>query len=547
MNCILAALNAKYTHTNLAVRSLKAAADQKTGIVLKEYTVNMPILEILANLYNPDVFLYGFSVYIWNIEMILKIVRLLKKLNPRAFILLGGPEVSFEWENLMRENPDVDYIIIGEGENAFPFFIDYLNGKKPVGAVPSLVYRSEGKICANEGTVACDLNSLPFPYDDLKNLSRRVIYYESSRGCPYHCAFCLSSVSQGVRYKDTELVKQDIDRFVNAGAMKVKFVDRTFNADKRRAKDILQYIIKKNCNTGFHFEISAVLLDDETVEILKQSPPGHIQIEAGIQSVHPETLSAIHRNENFQDMEKSLKKIIFAGNIHTHVDLIAGLPFESYADFKISFNSAFSIKADNLQLGFLKLLKGSELRKKAADYGIEYMPFAPYTVLNTNDISFEELNRLHKMEDLLQKYYNSGLFKYTVYYLAQLKQSAFAFFETLVDYIAAQKPEGEISQTALALYLYEFASSFADHHILKNIMRLDFCMAKSKVPLPGFLKDERDAFYEKEYGKQSANTCRSFRVTFFSIDINELINTGNILHNSAAWVFDYAKGSRFPL
>ena len=345
MNCILIALNAKYAHTNPAIRALKTAAGHKAEIVLKEYTVNMQINEILADLYKPNVFLYGFSVYIWNVEMVLKIVRLLKRLNPHITVLLGGPEVSFECESFMHENQEVDYIIAGEGENAFSSFIDYLNSKKPADEVPSLVYRSNSKVCANEEAVPCCLNSLPFPYYDLDSLSRRVIYYESSRGCPYHCAFCLSSVSTGVRYKDTELVKSDIDKFIQAGAMKVKFVDRTFNADKQRAKEILQYIIGKKCDTGFHFEISAALLDEETINTLKQSPFGRIQIEAGIQSVHPETLFAIHRHDGFQVMEKSLKEIIRGGNIHTHVDLIAGLPFESYADFKISFDSAFLLKS----------------------------------------------------------------------------------------------------------------------------------------------------------------------------------------------------------
>ena len=379
MKAVLIALNAKYAHTNPAVRVLRLAS----GVPFKEYTINMRPEDILADLYDEQISLYGFSAYIWNISLVLRLARLVKTLNPSAAILLGGPEASFDCEELLHEHPWVDYILAGEGETAFPALLEHLSGRLPVGQVPSLFYRDKDAVRSNPPSPPCDRGKLPFPYEDLSALSRRVIYYESSRGCPYRCAFCLSPAAGPVRHRDISLVKRDIDAFFAAGAMKVKFVDRTFNADIVRAKEIWAYVIQKEGDTGFHFEISAELLDEESVALLSSAPPGRIQVEAGLQTLYAPTLKAIRRPQNFETVRRNLIPLIRAGRVHTHVDLIAGLPYEGYADFGTSFDGAFSLRAHMLQLGFLKLIRGSELRERAAELGIVYMPEAPYTVLAT--------------------------------------------------------------------------------------------------------------------------------------------------------------------
>lgn len=551
MKIALAAVNAKFTHTNPAIRALKKAV-QASGvdIVLKEYTINQPLDDIIADLYEPQLMVYGFSVYIWNVEIIFKIASTIKKLNPNAAILLGGPEVSYETRELLLCNAFLDYVIAGEGETAFAEFVSYLNGAIPVDRVSSLIYRKGEKIILNDPSEPLKLDKLPFVYDDIAALQNRVIYYESSRGCPYRCAFCLSSATEGVRFKPIELVKQDIDTLISSGVMQVKFVDRTFNAQRQRAKEILAYIIAKGGNTGFHFEISASLLDDETIAILGKSPGGLIQVEAGIQTVYPASLMAVNREESFDSIRENMQKLIAPGNIHTHIDLIAGLPYEGYADFKTSFDSAFFLKADNLQLGFLKLLKGCELRNKANDYGIEYLPFAPYTVLSTAHISFEELNRLKKIEALLQKYYNSGFLNHTVYWLSQIKESAFLLFEELDTFIEGKGRTGEIKQDDLALWLFEYASGFADGCIVANLMRFDYCKRKRKVPFPPFLWDENIENCEKEFfregykrysGVKGKLSWKNYRLCLFDFDMDALIENGRIIREESRYLYDYSE------
>ncbi len=546
MKSILAAMNAKFAHTNIAIRSLKKASLSPAGITIKEYTINMRPSDILEDLFDEKIRLYGFSTYIWNIDIILKTAAALKQLNPASVIFLGGPEASFEYEELIKNHPFIDYIITGEGEKAFPEFLKFQNGDIKLSDVPSLVFREGGDIRRNPDADALDLNKLPFLYDDINGLKNRVLYYESSRGCPYGCSFCLSSTTKGVRYKDIDTVKKDIDRFIEGGAMKVKFVDRTFNADIKRAKENFSHIIKKGGNTGFHFEVSAELLDDETLDILEKAPKGLIQVEAGVQSVNARTLAAINRKDAFNKIKRNMIKLNKAGNIHTHIDIIAGLPYESYEQFKTTFDSAFMLKADNLQLGFLKLLKGSKLRNEAEKHGIKYTPYAPYTVLETSDISFGELNRLKKIEAVLQKSYNSGLLKYTVIYLAQIKGSVFLVLEGLADIIFSEK-QGEIAWTKLPQMVYNYACLFAEKSVLKDIMRFDLCNGKSRIPLPDFLWDKASGQKEKEFFKGDYRKyldvnkayVKDYRVIVSGTDMEEFISAGRIIKKHAVIVFDY--------
>jgi len=548
MKIALVAVNAKYPHTNPAIRSLKSAAKRDGfDIELKEYTVNMPLRQIVDDLYDPETGVYGLSAYIWNIEILLKIASAVKILNPGAAVLLGGPEVSFETKDLMAHSRMIDYVIAGEGEEAFACFLDFLGGSLPVSQVPSLFYRDGEEIRENPPASAADLNDLPFIYEDIAGLQGRVIYYESSRGCPYRCSFCLSSAAEGVRFRSIEHVKRDIGRFIKAGVMKVKFVDRTFNADRGRAREILTYIIESSVKTGFHFEISASLLDDETIALLQKSPKGLIQVEAGVQSVYPQTLQAVNRNEGFEKIKANLLKLMSLRNIHTHIDLIAGLPYEGYAEFRNSFDSAFFLKPDDLQLGFLKLLKGCALRDEAGNYGIHYEPYAPYTVLRTNHISFAELMRLRRMETLLSRLYNSGLLSNTVYYLAGIKKSAFVLFEELDGFFHTSKVQGEMKQTDLCEMLFRYALHVADESIVKNLMRLDLCMGRAKV-LPGYLYDERSAAFEKDFTKgeewrplwETVKIPRKdCRVAMFDIDAALFLCEGCLVKAASCILFDY--------
>lgn len=477
--CLLVAVNAKYIHTNLAVRYLKAfCLPHYKNIEMKEFSINDHINSLIREIYSEDTDIYAFSCYIWNIDMILKLCSSLKRLNPKAIIVLGGPEVSFDVEQLMSEHSFIDYVIRGEGEETLLALLQTLSSSEDVQSVAGISYRKNGSVVFNEDRpLLQNLNVIPFPYGDLKSLNNKIIYYETSRGCPFNCQYCLSSTIHGVRYFSMERVKQEIKFFVEQGVSQVKLVDRTFNCNKNHSLEIIRYIMELNGSTNFHFEVAADLMDDEMMEVLSYAPKDMFQFEIGVQSTNPEALREVSRATNLDKVKKNIKALQQNNNSHMHLDLIAGLPYEDFHSFGKSFDDIHALLPDMLQLGFLKLLKGSGIRARAVEYSMEYNSFNPYEVLKTKWISFEELNLLKDIEHLLELYYNSGRFQNSLRYLfANSYSSYFSFYLDFAEYWRSSALFAS-SQSTRELYnlLYRFAGSNGLIDLpLQELIKLDW-------------------------------------------------------------------------
>ena len=436
MKIVLTTLNAKYIHINLAIRSISGFC-RKFSPEISEYTINDNIDSIIASLYEKRADIIAFSCYIWNIEKVLYISECLKKVSPDIKIVLGGHEVSHDAEKIMQENPWIDFIIRGEGEKPCYSLFETLEKGDSLENVPSLTYREKTGIKETPLVLSGSLNDYPFAYDEsIRDFKGKIIYYESSRGCPFNCSYCLSGDNRKVDYLDLDRVKKELLFFIENEVPLVKFVDRTFNADKKRAKEIWKFIIEHSTKTKFHFELAGSLIDDETIEILKNAPEGIIQFEIGVQSTNEKTISAIGRSIEFEDVRKNVKKILSLGNIHVHLDLIAGLPYESYERFGKSFDDVVSIRPHVLQLGFLKLLKGSRLRTEENVFGYKYKEKAPYEIMENDYISFNEVIRLKRIEELFERYYNSGDFSRSIDYLFSHNDSPFKVFECIAQYFS---------------------------------------------------------------------------------------------------------------
>lgn len=450
MKIILAALNAKYIHVNLAIRSIaKYCAEFSPEIC--EYTINDNIDNIIASLHTKKADVIAFSCYIWNVERILYIAQSLKKVNPHLTVILGGHEVSHDAVSVMEQNPHVDFIVRGEGEKPMRALLEALCNKTSFSDVASLTYRESGSIRENGLAAPGSLNDYPFAYDEsIRDFKGKIVYYESSRGCPFNCSYCLSGEGRRVDYLDIARVKKELLFFIENHVPLVKFVDRTFNADKNRAKEIWKFIIQNSRNTCFHFELAGSLIDNESIEILKGAPEGIIQFEIGVQSTNGQTISEIGRSIEFEKVRSNVEKLLRQGNIHIHLDLIAGLPHEDYESFKKSFDDVIKIRPHVLQLGFLKLLKGSRLRAQAEQFGYKFKEKAPYEVMENNFISFDEIIKLKKIEELLEKYYNSGDFKRSMDFLFGKEESPFGIFERIYDYFT----ENNLFERAVSLEAY---------------------------------------------------------------------------------------------
>ena len=430
MKIILAALNAKYIHINLAIRSI-AGYCKKFNPEICEYTINDNVDNIIASLHTKKADIIAFSCYIWNIEKVLYIAQSLKKVNPKLKIVLGGHEVSHDSKEILRDNPWIDCIIRGEGEK--PCYA--LFSGIPLEEVPSLTYRCGDEIKETPLAPCSDLNDYPFAYDEsIRDFKGKIVYYESSRGCPFNCSYCLSGDNRRVNYLDIDRVKKELLFFIQNEVPLVKFVDRTFNADKKRANEIWKFIIENSKKTCFHFELAGSLIDDESIEILSKAPKGIIQFEIGVQSTNEKTISAIGRSIEFQQVKKNVEKILSLENIHVHLDLIAGLPYEDYESFKKSFDDVVKIRPHVLQLGFLKLLKGSRLRGQEIEFGYKYKEKAPYEIMENDFITFDEIIKLKHIEEVFEKYYNSGDYNRSMDYLFSHNDSPFQVFEFIANY-----------------------------------------------------------------------------------------------------------------
>ena len=498
MKILLAACNAKYIHSNLAVYDLQAyASDYADHIVLKEYTINQQKDDIMRDIYleHPDVVCV--SCYIWNLSFVKELMADLIKILPGADFWAGGPEVSYDAEKFLIENSEFKGVMVGEGEETFKELAGYYVEKNPqdLKDMTGICYRDGDQIIHNGWRQIMDLSSIPFIYKDLSEFKNRIIYYESSRGCPFSCSYCLSSIDKKLRFRDTETVKKELQFFIDNKVPQVKFVDRTFNCKHDHAMAIWKYINEHdNGVTNFHFEISADLLREEELQEMSTMRPGLIQLEIGVQSTNPDTIKAIHRTMDFEKLKGIVDRIHSFGNIHQHLDLIAGLPYEDYDSFRHSFNDVYALKPQQLQLGFLKVLKGSHMMEMCREYGIVYKTQEPYEVLSTKWLDYDHVLKLKTVENMVEVYYNSGQFQNTLEYLENFFPDAFSIYERLGSFYM-EKGYGDVSHTRMRRYeiLLEFLEDVPEISMdqVKDQMVYDLYLRENLKSRPGFARDQK--------------------------------------------------------
>ena len=497
MKIILAACNAKYIHSNLAVYDLQAYARQyQQHILLKEYTINQQKDEIMKDLYEEKPDVICFSCYIWNISFVKELAEDLKKVLPSVPFWAGGPEVSFDAEAFLAANPAFDGVMVGEGEETFLELAGYyVDHEKSLEQIRGIAFRKENQVLHNGWREIMDLSKVPFPYKDLQDFDHRIIYYESSRGCPFSCSYCLSSVDKKLRFRSLDLVRKELQFFLDHKVPQVKFVDRTFNCKHDHAMAIWKYIVEHdNGVTNFHFEIAADLLREEELELMATMRPGLIQLEIGVQSTNLQTLEAIHRKTDFSRICQIVERIHSFGNIHQHLDLIAGLPYEDYNSFHHSFNDVYALRPQQFQLGFLKVLKGSLMKQMEKEYGIVHKEKEPYEVLSTNWITYEDVLNLKKVENMVEVYYNSGQFENSLKYVETLFPDSFTMYEALGRFYE-QKGYDCISHNRLRRYeiLLEFIESLKQGDVQKgaDALVLDLYLREKLKSRPSFAKDQK--------------------------------------------------------
>lgn len=498
MKILLVACNAKYIHSNLAVYDLQAyASDYADHIVLKEYTINQQKDDIMRDIYleHPDVVCV--SCYIWNLSFVKELMADLIKILPGTDFWAGGPEVSYDAEKFLTENSEFKGVMVGEGEETFKELAGYYVEKNPqdLKNMTGICYRDGDQIIHNGWRQIMDLSSIPFIYKDLSEFKNRIIYYESSRGCPFSCSYCLSSIDKKLRFRDTETVKKELQFFIDNKVPQVKFVDRTFNCKHDHAMAIWKYINEHdNGVTNFHFEISADLLREEELQEMSTMRPGLIQLEIGVQSTNPDTIKVIHRTMDFEKLKGIVDRIHSFGNIHQHLDLIAGLPYEDYDSFRHSFNDVYALKPQQLQLGFLKVLKGSHMMEMCREYGIVYKTQEPYEVLSTKWLDYDHVLKLKTVENMVEVYYNSGQFQNTLEYLENFFQDAFSIYERLGSFYM-EKGYGDVSHTRMRRYeiLLEFLEDVPEISMdqVKDQMVYDLYLRENLKSRPGFARDQK--------------------------------------------------------
>lgn len=534
---LLSAVNAKFIHSNLAVRYLKKYCEPYVeGISIADFTINDNINNILKKLYSLDADIYGFSCYIWNISLVLSICSSLKKAKPEAVIILGGPEVSYDPVKVLTDNTSISYVVIGEGEATL---LDLLNcitsGELSPYSVSGIAYRGDKDIIVTHPrSLIPSLDMLPFPYSSFDAYENKIVYYETSRGCPFNCQYCLSSTIHGVRYLSMERVYQDIKRFTDAGVKQVKLVDRTFNCDIDRSILIMEYIIKLNSSTNFHFEIAADLINEHFLETVKKAPVGMFQFEIGVQSTNPKTLSEIKRKTDYSKLSLNVCKLIAFKNAHIHLDLIAGLPYEDIRSFEKSFNDVYYLKADMLQLGFLKLLKGSGIRENRSEYGMEHHDFPPYEVIKTNWLSYKELLLLKDIENILDQYYNSGRFRHTLDFLHKILDTnpfefyrSFSLYWNLKDHFSSSKSLNDLYSILQNFITDQYADILSPEqfNLLNEYLKLDWLLCSRCGSIPASIKRYNHSLVKEklhEYLKSNLKNIEGFD-SFKNIPTREIL------------------------
>jgi Fe-S oxidoreductase len=560
---LLCTLNAKYIHSSLALRCLCSYCRQQTPytIEIKEFTINQNTSAIMAEIYanRPDVL--GFSCYIWNIKPTLALCKDYKKVAPDTVIILGGPEVSYDAGQIMQENPAVDYIVRGEGEETLKELLQAIAGERDVRQVPGVSYRNDGIIYNNaDRALIGNLDDLPFPYEDeLDKLNDRIVYYESSRGCPFQCTYCLSGSSGGIRYLSMTRVKNDLALMLRYNVREIKFVDRTFNCHEKRAKDIIDFIVAHHGSTRIHFEIDAGLFSDSMLDYLASVPQDLFNFEIGIQSTYEPALNAVKRRQNWDRLSHNIKTLKSHHNIHLHLDLIAGLPGEDRENIKRSFNMVFNLQPDMLQFGFLKILKGTRLWQECEQYDYLYQSESPYQVLANRDLSYAQIVNLTQIEEILNQYYNSGDMVQTIAYINEMIYShdVFSFFD---DFAAYWRSHGLFGcghkKEALYSILHDFLteSSPVQAEYGDELLKFDYLSRNHKYGLPQGLKSNnppnindviysytKDRRFVEEYlaglsGKTPYEIKKLVHIEYFKFD--PVVHSGNKEETILMFVYD---------
>ncbi|PFP29762.1 B12-binding domain-containing radical SAM protein [Bacillus sp. AFS073361] len=555
MNVICSTLNAKFIHTNLAIRCLKAYAAPDFNIQIKEYTIKDPILNIVTDLYQQKPKVIGFSCYIWNIEETIKVVNLLKKVDPSLVIVLGGPEVTYDTREWMEKVPEVDFIVMGEGEQTFKQLLTEIQNNHNFKKVPGIALRENQQIVITPQMNKLDLKELPSPYrfpEDIANLGKRVTYIETSRGCPFSCQFCLSSIEVGVRYFDREKIKEDIRYLMANGAKTIKFVDRTFNISRSYAMEMFRFLIDEHLpGTVFQFEITADIMRPEVIEFLNQeAPKGLFRFEIGVQSTNDFTNELVMRKQNFSKLTRTVSMVKEGRKIDQHLDLIAGLPEEDYASFRKTFNDVFELRPEELQLGFLKMLRGTGVRLRADHHKYIYMDHSPYEILSNNVLSFDDIVRIKQVEDVLEKYWNDHRMDATVEYLiTNVFPSPFDFFQEFGSFWESQgwsRIGHQLEDLFRRLYTFLEHQDVAELDVIVGLMKYDYFLKhKFKPRKPwweaSFNKEKRTQIYKQisehpsilgdsfvDLGLDEKELYKHTMLEELTFDLSEFLTSGKI-------------------
>ncbi|MDM0926399.1 DUF4080 domain-containing protein [Clostridium perfringens] len=544
MKILLTAINSKYIHSNLAVRYLKAfTKDLNFQGDIKEFSINDRVENILEGIIEEKPDVVAFSCYIWNMEFVNRLAELIKLVDPKIEILYGGPEVSYEGKEFL-ENHEGEYVIVGEGEKTFREFVLYKLGEGKIEDIKGLNYKRDGKVFENPKRPEMDMNELVFPYTYEEDINNKIVYYEASRGCPFKCKYCLSSVMHGVRFLDVERVKKELKYFMERGLKLVKFVDRTFNCNREYTVELLKYLSEQDTETRFHFEVAADLLTEEQIEILNNAPKGRFQLEVGVQTTNNEVLHNINRYITYENIKEKVLKVASGKNVMQHLDLIAGLPGEDLESFKKSFNDVHAIRPDEIQLGFLKLLKGSSMREEAEKWGIVYSPYAPYEIIRSKDISYEELLLLKKVEAMVDKYYNSCKFNNVIKFFLNIYEKPFDFYYDLAMFFEEKgnfkRSIGNVEYYKILLDFYLEKIGGEDEGLFKEVLKFDYLCFNKKRWLPDFLlrtiTKEDEQRIKDSFDRQMP--FKKAHIEKFEIDIINYIKNGEINFEPKYLIFD---------
>ncbi len=573
MKVILAAVNSKFVHSNLAVRYLKAyTKDLNYQCSIREFSINDRMERMVEELIKEKPDMIGFSCYIWNIEIVQALTKLIKIIDSNIEIFYGGPEVSFDGNKFLENNPG-EYLIEGEGEKTFRELILYklqeeqitennkqlvddrlqftvkrqkIKEKLELNTIKGLYYKIDEKVYYGGNKTNMDLNDVVFPYNEEDDLNNKIVYYEASRGCPFGCKYCLSSVDRKVRFRDIEKIKSELKFLIDKKVRLIKFVDRTFNCSESFAMSIWKFIIEQDTDTKFHFEISADILTENEIKLLSKAPKGRIQFEIGVQTTNDQTLKNINRHVNFKNIKEKVEEVKKLKNIQQHLDLIAGLPGEDFESFKKSFNDVYSMEPEEIQLGFLKILKGSPMMYEAEEWGMKYSPYPPYEILNTKHISYEELLTLKKIEAVVDKYYNSQKFNTILMYFISKFSSPFDFYHSLGKFF---EEKGYFERNISAVDYYKVFLEFnceklkEDNEIIKEIVKYDYLMFNKKKGIPEFIREETDKKESKKLREKVLNgdlgfEKNKFHIEKYNIDVLNFIKTLKVLKSDIYLAYD---------